>query len=78
MWADAAADEPRCPGSGEHGEPAAALADGWPHGRALCDVCHRFVVLDADGALREHDTSDPDEPAHEAASRREWLNTYGW
>ncbi|MFI8633291.1 hypothetical protein ACIGEP_11900 [Microbacterium sp. NPDC077663] len=77
MWTDAAADPARCAGSGEPGEPAAALSDGWPHGRALCLVCHRFIPLE-DGVLAEHDTSDRDESDAETAHRREWLNTHGW
>lgn len=77
MWTDAAADPPRCPGSRQPGEPAASLADGWPHGRALCPVCHRFVPLD-DGLLAPHDTSDEGETDAEASHRREWLNTHGW
>ena len=51
MWADAAADPAHCPGSGEPGTPAAPLADGFPDGRAMCPVCHRFVALDADARL---------------------------
>ncbi|WES65112.1 hypothetical protein P0L94_03330 [Microbacter sp. GSS18] len=78
MWTDAGADPARCPGSGASGAPAAPLADGWPHGRALCGVCHRFVELDAGGAVTEHDTFDPGEPADADARRREWLNTFGW
>jgi hypothetical protein len=30
-----------------------------------------------DGCLGEHDTSDPDETAGEAARRREWFNSAG-
>ena len=77
MWTDAAADPAGCPGSGRPGEPAAPLDDGWPHGRALCPVCHRFVPL-AGGLLAEHTTSDEGEPDAEASRRREWLNTHGW
>jgi len=78
MWSDAGADARRCPGSGAPGAPAAALADGWPHGRARCGVCHRFVELGAGAVLCEHDTSDPDESPDETAHRREWFNTHGW
>ncbi|MDQ1126217.1 hypothetical protein QE428_001250 [Microbacterium sp. SORGH_AS 505] len=77
MWTDAAADPSRCPGSGEPGSSAATLADGWPHGRALCPACHRFVPLEG-GLLAEHATSDEDETDAEASRRREWLNTHGW
>ena len=77
MWTDAAADPARCTGSGDPGEPAAVLADGWPHGRALCPVCHRFVPLE-DGRLTSHETSDPHETDAETTRRREWLNTHGW
>jgi hypothetical protein len=78
MWTDAAADPARCPGSGEHGTPAAALADGFPDGRTLCPVCQRFVELDVDGRLVPHDTSDDSETDAEIRGRREWFNTYGW
>ena len=78
MWTDAGADPLRCPGSGEPGEPAAQLANGFPGGRAVCPHCQRFIALDASGRLAEHDTSDPDEPADETAQRREWFNTHGW
>jgi hypothetical protein len=78
MWSDVSADPPRCPGSGESGEPAVTLADGFPEGRAVCARCQRFVPLDADGRLVEHDTTDPDETGAESAHRREWFNTHGW
>lgn len=78
MWTDAGADPARCPGSGTPGSPAAPLADGWPHGRALCGVCHRFIELDEHGGLDEHDTFDVRETARETARRREWLNRTGW
>ena len=78
MWTDAAADPPRCPGSGEPREPAATLPDGFPDGRALCPVCLRFIDLDETGRLIEHDTSDPAEPDAEVGRRREWLNAHGW
>lgn len=77
MWTDAAADPSRCPGSGRPGEPAAPLDDGWPQGRALCPVCHRFLPLEA-GLLAEHTTFDEGETDAEASHRREWLNTHGW
>lgn len=78
MWADVAADAPHCPGSGEPGEPAATLPNGYPDGRALCPVCLRFIPLDADGRLGEHDTSDPSEPDDEGRQRQKWFNVHGW
>ncbi len=78
MWTDASADAPRCAGSGESGEPAATMPDGYPDGRALCAVCLRFVELDAAGRLREHDTSAEAEPEGEARRRQEWFNVHGW
>ena len=77
MWTDAGADDPRCPGSGTPAVAATPLADGYPHGRALCPKCLRFVEL-RDGELVPHDTSDPAETDDEAAHRAEWLNTHGW
>ncbi|MFE7845201.1 hypothetical protein ACFUTX_08420 [Microbacterium sp. NPDC057407] len=77
MWTDAAADPPRCPGSGAPGHAAAPLPDGFPHGRALCRRCLRFVPLDTAGNLVEHETSDPKESDIEAERRREWFNTAG-
>jgi len=77
MWAEAAADPLRCDGTGLAGRSAATLPDGWPDGRALCPICHRFVALD-DGVLAPHDTSDPGEPETEALRRRDWFNTIGW
>lgn len=78
MWTDAAADPARCPGSGAVAPPAAPLPDGFPHGRALCPTCLRFLPLDGDGLIEEHETSDPDETPAEAGQRREWLNRHGW
>ncbi len=78
MWSDLTADPPRCDGSGAAGSPAATLPDGFPGGRALCPVCLRFVGLDAEGRLVEHDTSDASESELEAAQAREWFNTHGW
>nr|WP_198425977.1 hypothetical protein [Microbacterium ureisolvens] len=78
MWSDAGADPARCPGSATPGAPAEPQADGFPHGRALCPVCLRFVELDDSSRLVEHDTSDPAETAAEAHSRRGWLNAHGW
>ena len=78
MWTDAAADPARCPGSDQPGEPAARLEDGFPDGRALCPVCLRFVELDADSRLTEHDTSDAGETDAETRRRRDWFNEHGW
>jgi hypothetical protein len=78
MWSDAQADPPRCPGSGEPGEPAAVLDDGFPDGRALCPHCLRFIGLDADRRLAEHDTADPAESEEERERSRAWFNTHGW
>ena len=77
MWTDAAADPPRCLGSGTPATPAAPDADGYPHGRGLCTVCLRFVAI-TDGQLTEHDTDDAEEPADDEARRRAWLNEHGW
>ena len=78
MWTDAGADALRCAGSGEPGEPATPLPDGYPGGRALCPVCLRFVPLDDAGGLVEHDTTDGTETDAEARRRGEWFNTHGW
>lgn len=78
MWTDAAADPPRCPGSGTAAAPASPLPDGYPHGRALCPTCLRFIELTDDARLDVHDTSDPHETEDEALHRREWLNANGW
>ncbi|WP_194398076.1 hypothetical protein [Microbacterium atlanticum] len=78
MWTDAAADPPRCSGSGAPGEPAALLADGYPGGRALCPVCLRFVELDGASRLVEHDSSDEAETRTETERRRAWINAHGW
>ena len=78
MWSDAGADPAHCSGSGEPGEPAAPLADGFPDGRALCPVCLRFIELDADSRLLAHDTADETETDVEASRRRDWLNAHGW
>lgn len=78
LWSDVSADPPRCPGSGTPGLPAATLPDGFPEGRAACDRCQRFVALDAEGRLVDHDTTDPAETDDEIARRREWFNVHGW
>ncbi|WP_284530318.1 hypothetical protein [Microbacterium sp. T2.11-28] len=78
MWSDLGSDPARCDGSGSPAVPAAPRADGYPHGRALCERCQRFVVLDEAGRLEPHDASDAGEPDDEIARRREWLNEHGW
>lgn len=78
LWSDRQADPARCPGSGRPGERAAQLADGFPGGRALCPDCHRFVDLNPDGRLVEHDTDDPRASDLEVLRSREWFNTHGW
>jgi len=78
MWADAGSDPARCPGSGDPGRPAERLSDGYPDGRALCERCLRFIELDAEDRLVEHDTADETETDAETARRREWLNVHGW
>jgi hypothetical protein len=78
MWADAAADPAHCPGSGQPGTPAAPLSDGYPDGRGMCAVCHRFVALDTDTRLVPHDTTDERETDAETRRRQEWFNVHGW
>lgn len=78
MWSDAGEDPARCSGSGASAAPAAPLADGYPGGRALCEICLRFVPLDDAGRVLEHDTSDPEEADADARRRREWFNVHGW
>ena len=78
LWSDRQADPARCPGSGEPGEPAAELPDGFPGGRALCPRCQRFVALDDGGRLVEHDTDDAEASDAELLRAREWFNTHGW
>jgi hypothetical protein len=77
MWSERDADPPHCPGSGRPAEPAAALPDGWPDGRALCDVCWGFEDVRA-GMLAEHDSWRGDATRAEADRRREWFNAHGW
>lgn len=73
MWTDAGADAAHCPGSASPGFPAPTLANGFPHGRALCETCLAFVLLDEHGVLMAHDTAAPPEP-----DATEWFNTHGW
>lgn len=77
LWSDLQADAPRCPGSGRPGAPAATLDDGFPGGRALCEVCFGFVALDA-GALAEHDSWRGEDTREDGDRRREWFNAHGW
>ncbi len=82
MWSDAQADPPACPGGGAPASPASPLPDGFPHGLALCRVCHGFVPLTeavddgrAQSVLAPHaaftGTAD-------ARRRAEWFNAHGW
>lgn len=76
MWTDASADLPRCVASGEQATAAEPLADGWPHGRALCRHCLRFIPL-SEGRLVEHEiSSDADDD--EQPRRSQWFNDHGW
>lgn len=77
LWSDREADPPRCPGSGLPARPAPTLDDGFPGGRALCDVCFGFVAL-TDGVRAEHDSWRGDPSREEADRRRQWLNLHGW
>jgi hypothetical protein len=77
MWSERDADPPRCPGSGLPARPAPVLDDGFPDGRALCDVCFAFVELDR-GLRAEHDSWRGDATRAEGDRRREWFNTHGW
>lgn len=77
MWSSLTADAAHCPGSGAAAAPAPRLADGYPHGRAACPQCQRFVSLE-DGRLAAHDTTDAGESDDEIRHRREWFNTHGW
>ena len=77
MWTDAAADDPRCPGSGSLGRAVPTLASGFPGGRAVCPDCLGFVALDPDERLVAHDTWSAASD-REAVERAEWFNTYGW
>ncbi|MEJ1155771.1 hypothetical protein [Microbacterium marmarense] len=77
MWADAAADPPRCPGSAALGTPVPSSTDGYPNGRGLCMICHRFVEITG-AVLAEHRTFDPAETADEYERRREWFNANGF
>lgn len=77
MWSERDADAPRCPGSGAPAAPAATLDDGFPGGRALCDVCFAFVPIES-GLRAEHDSWRGDATREEADRRREWFNAHGW
>lgn len=77
LWSEIDADQPRCPGSGRDATPAPTLADGYPDGRALCEVCFAFVQL-GDATLAEHDSWRGDDTRQEADQRREWMNSHGW
>lgn len=77
MWSDRQADAAACPGAGTAAEPAAALPNGFPHGRGLCPVCWGFVPV-ADGALVAHDAFRGAADETEAADRAAWFNASGW
>lgn len=77
LWSEVSADPPLCGESGATGSPAATLADGYPHGRALCGVCFAFVPLDGD-TLAEHNSWRGDATREESDRRRAWMNTHGW
>lgn len=76
MWSDREADAPFCPGSGVPADPAPRLADGFPHGAALCEACWGFVILE-DGALAPHDAFRGAADAAEADRRGAWFNAHG-
>ena len=78
MWSDREADPPGCPGSATPGAPAPLLADGFPHGRALCPVCLDFVAVTDAGALVAHDTFRGASSPEEARGRADWFNAFGW
>lgn len=77
MWSDREADAPLCSGSGAPATPAPRLADGFPHGTALCEACWGFVPLD-DGLLAPHDAFRGADDAEEVGRRSVWFNTHGW
>lgn len=77
MWSDREADAPRCEGSGRAGASAPLLADGFPHGAALCEACWAFVALE-EGALASHDAFRGASDATDARRRAEWFNVHGW
>jgi hypothetical protein len=76
MWSDAQADPPGCPAGGRPARPAPMLADGFPNGRALCEVCLAFVRID-EGRLVAHDTWRGGDDG-DTGRRRDWFNTFGW
>ena len=78
MWREIDADPPACPSAGDPAVAARTLADGYPHGRALCPVCGRFVRLRRDGTLPVHRSWRGDRTRAEAERRREWFNAIGW
>jgi hypothetical protein len=78
MWGEREADPPDCAGAGAEADPAPTLDDGFPHGRALCSVCGRFVRPRQDGTIPRHRSWRGDRTLAEAARRREWFNTFGW
>lgn len=77
MWSDREADAAACPGAGTAAEPARALPDGLPEGRALCPECWGFVPLTG-GLLAPHDAFRGAVDDIEAADRAAWFNEHGW
>lgn len=78
MWSERDADPPACPGAGRVASPAPTLPDGFPGGRALCEVCGRFVRVRRDGTVPAHRSWRGDRTREEDARRREWFNAFGW
>ncbi|MET2012375.1 hypothetical protein ABXJ56_12535 [Microbacterium chocolatum] len=75
LWSEVGADPARCAGSGARARAADALDDGWPHGRALCRRCLRFIPL-VEGTLVVHETGGDSAEEHRRVA--EWFNTHGW
>jgi hypothetical protein len=78
MWSERTADPAQCPGSGDPAWPAPELADGFPHGRALCPTCLAFVRLTDDGRLWNHDSFRGARTDAEQLQRADWFNAHGW
>lgn len=77
MWSDLQADAAACPGTGAAAPRAAVLADGFPHGDALCTSCWGFVPRE-DGLIAPHDAFRGAVDAADAAHRAAWFNAFGW
>jgi hypothetical protein len=78
MWSERTADPAQCPGSGDPASPAPELADGFPHGWALCPTCLAFVRLTDDGRLWNHDSFRGARTDAEQLQRADWFNAHGW